>query len=53
MMERGFDLIEHLVQPPVDQFLKCVVYLSTYKWDEMEGPRRKGTGLAPTRVCMH
>lgn len=24
VMERGFDLIERLVQPPVDQFLKCV-----------------------------
>ena len=24
-MERGFDLIERLVQPPVDQFLKCVM----------------------------
>ena len=23
-MERGFDLIEQLVAPPIDQFLKCV-----------------------------
>lgn len=24
VMERGFDLIEQLVQPPIDQFLKYV-----------------------------
>lgn len=26
VMERGFDLIEQLVQPPIDQFLKCVFH---------------------------
>jgi hypothetical protein len=26
VMERGFDLIEQFVQPPIDQFFKCVFF---------------------------